>query len=63
MIFLISQSEAIHSDEQREALIDFYSATGGTTWRNNSNWGIGDPCLNHWFGVMCQDDDRIVSLL
>ena len=50
-------------DLQREALLDFYEATNGPSWHNNTNWGFGDPCLNRWFGLACEDGDRVVSIL
>jgi hypothetical protein len=37
------------------ALNELFSDTGGKEWRNNSNWGIGDPCSNAWFGVECSN--------
>lgn len=37
----------------RDALIALYNSTGGDNWTNNSNWLIGDPCLDDWHGVGC----------
>ena len=35
------------------ALTLLYEAAGGDAWRNNSNWLIGEPCVDGWFGVFC----------
>ena len=34
-------------------LMDLYDATGGKSWRSNTNWGTGDCCTNNWYGVTC----------
>ena len=45
---------------QRQALMDFYDATHGQYWRNNSGWGeLSDVCS--WFGISCTDGQ--VSLM
>lgn len=36
--------------EARKALIDFYNATDGDHWTNNTNW-CSDKPLNEWFGI------------
>lgn len=50
------------SKEERNALMDFYRSFNGPSWRLNDNWGEGDPCLNHWFGVMCNVKAQIIGL-
>jgi hypothetical protein len=35
------------------ALTLLYEATGGEKWTNNSNWLVGEPCVDGWFGVHC----------
>ena len=37
-------------DVEREALIEFYNATGGDKWKNNTNW-CSDKPVNEWYGV------------
>jgi hypothetical protein len=37
----------------REALVALYNSTDGDNWINNTNWLIGDPCLDSWYGVGC----------
>jgi hypothetical protein len=36
--------------EARKALIDFYNATDGDHWKNNTNW-CSDKPLDEWFGI------------
>eukprot|EP01096_Ripella_sp_DP13-Kostka_P002443 TRINITY_DN1326_c0_g2_i1.p1 TRINITY_DN1326_c0_g2~~TRINITY_DN1326_c0_g2_i1.p1 ORF type:complete len:107 (-),score=6.65 TRINITY_DN1326_c0_g2_i1:319-639(-) len=38
-----------------EALNELYEATNGANWIINTNWTLGDPCLNGWYGVVCSD--------
>ena len=38
------------SSSDREVLVQFYNATGGPTWNNNTNW-LSDAPLNDWYGV------------
>lgn len=41
------------TSEQYQALRDLYDSTNGPNWRNNTNWMVGTPCSNKWFGVTC----------
>jgi len=43
-----SYSPAISKSECR-ALVDFYNATGGDNWKNNSGWGSSN--ISSWFGL------------
>lgn len=40
--------------QEREALIAFYKATGGDNWKDNTNW-CSDKPLNEWYGVSYWD--------
>jgi hypothetical protein len=42
------------SPAQRAALVSLYNSTNGPAWSNNTNWLIGDPCVNSWTGVRCK---------
>ena len=59
LIFLLNftqinaQTEPLTPQAQINILNEFYSATGGPNWIQKTNWGVGDPCLNQWFGVIC----------
>ena len=45
------------SETERDALIDFYNATGGDQWDNNQGWlsSPGSEC--NWHGVQCASPD------
>lgn len=44
-----TEAEDIQKTE-REALIEFYKATDGDHWKNNTNW-CSDKPLDEWYGV------------
>ncbi len=50
--------------EERAALMAFFNATNGLNWNNNTNWGVGDPFTNNWYGVYFNGDGtvRLLSL-
>ena len=39
-----------HEAIERAALIEFYKATNGENWKNNTNW-CSDKPLNEWYGI------------
>lgn len=45
----------------RNALIALYDATGGPSWKNNTNWKTGRP-LGEWHGVTTDAAGRVVGL-
>ena len=57
-IILIKQS---FEDIERKALIEFYQATGGDQWINNTNW-CSDKPLNEWYGITTTSDGRILTI-
>ncbi len=50
------------------ALIDLYNATNGPNWTDNTGWAEGaagsncNPCDGTWFGITCNDNDRVELL-
>jgi hypothetical protein len=36
-----------------QALVELFYATNGPTWAHGTNWLIGEPCVNGWYGVLC----------
>jgi len=46
---------------QEEGLIRLYYSTDGNNWTNNTNWNVGSPCNNNWFGVYCYYGDGTVN--
>ena len=48
---------------QYDALAEFYNATNGDNWVNNSNWLNGDPCEDFWHGIYCQStNDSVIDM-
>ena len=41
-------------DEEKQALIDLYNATGGENWINNTNW-LSDEPVSEWYGIEVED--------
>ena len=42
-------------------LVEFYNATDGPNWINNTNWNSNAP-LNQWYGVSTDADGRVTEL-
>ena len=42
-------------DEEKQALIDLYNATGGANWINNTNW-LSDAPVSEWYGIAVEDE-------
>jgi uncharacterized repeat protein (TIGR01451 family) len=42
------------------SLTSLYNALGGPGWTNHTNWLVGDPCTNNWYGVICDRTDMNV---
>ena len=56
---VIKPSGSVSGD--RQALIDLYEATGGSSWHNSSGWGNGNPS-DSWYGVEVNAEGRVVRL-
>jgi len=63
LILGCSATQAAIAPHQREALIDLYQATQGSQWRQATQWLQGDPCEQHWHGVVCSTDGASVLKL
>ena len=46
-------------EAERAALIEFYKASGGDNWKNNTNW-CSDKPVGEWYGV--NTDIRVTSI-
>mmetsp|Transcript_25981 Transcript_25981/g.29995 ORF Transcript_25981/g.29995 Transcript_25981/m.29995 type:complete len:154 (+) Transcript_25981:927-1388(+) len=53
---------AATSSAEKQALVDFYTATDGPNWRYKTNWLTGDPCINLWYGIMCNKYGQVISI-
>ena len=49
-------------DQNYNALMAIYNATGGDNWTRSTNWGEGCPCENNWEGVTCIEGNKLVTL-
>ena len=45
-----SVATCVKPSTEREVLVDFYHATGGDHWTNNTNW-LSDEPITEWYGV------------
>lgn len=45
----------------RDALLALYNATGGSNWKNSTNWDT-DADLSDWYGVEVNAQGRAVKL-
>ena len=43
---------------EREILIEFYNATGGDNWTNNTNWCTDEP-LDTWYGIRTDNEGKV----
>ena len=49
------------AETDREALVALYNATNGENWFRSDNW-LSDAPLGEWYGVVTNDDGRVISL-
>ena len=52
---------AAATSEDRAALVEFYNATNGANWGNNTNWNSSAP-LDQWYGVFTNANGRVTDL-
>ena len=50
------------SEAEYNALMQFFETFTGSQWRIRDNWQVGDPCLDHWYGVQCNVNGNIIAL-
>jgi Leucine-rich repeat (LRR) protein len=46
-----------------DALVALYNSTNGAQWNDNTNWLVGDPCDNSWFGITCDNSSGIKFII
>ena len=49
------------ADLNRAVLVELYHSTGGPVWKNSHNW-VSDRPLDEWFGVIADDQGRVMRL-
>ena len=47
---------------ERQALVAFFSATGGVNWTNSTNWRSATEPLGNWYGVTMDDSGAVSHL-
>eukprot|EP01087_Luapelamoeba_hula_P017217 TRINITY_DN5407_c0_g1_i2.p1 TRINITY_DN5407_c0_g1~~TRINITY_DN5407_c0_g1_i2.p1 ORF type:complete len:279 (+),score=39.76 TRINITY_DN5407_c0_g1_i2:15-851(+) len=59
-LLVVVLCSCVNADSQYDALRDFYTATGGSNWANNTGWASNnnDPCGRNnsnkiWHGLQC----------
>lgn len=57
----VDPSFSVSVATDRAALVALYKSADGPNWNSNRNW-LSDAPLNQWFGVVTDDDGRVISL-
>ncbi len=47
--------------DDRAVLVEFYNATNGANWSDNTNWNSSEP-LDQWYGVDTDSNGRVTRL-
>lgn len=47
--------------KEREILMNFYTATGGDNWTDNTNWGSALP-VSEWYGIRTDEDGMVIDI-
>ncbi len=50
------------TQQERDALVALYNSTDGDNWDGNANWNAGDPCIDLWNGVGCNNEGNVTGL-
>ncbi|KAD2806023.1 hypothetical protein R6Q59_028992 [Mikania micrantha] len=61
LVFPVGKTE---TKDVVEALVDFMQKLGPGSIQNTPNWGwnsSSDPCMNHWYGVRCDNNNQTVK--
>ena len=49
------------AEQDRAVLVEFYNATDGPNWTNNTDWNSSES-LDHWYGVSTDHNGRVTAL-
>lgn len=58
-----TECQAQVKKREREVLQIFYEECGGVKWKNDQNWMKEDVDHCHWYGIQCNDEGSIDSIL
>ena len=61
LTFTITVRGTMVAGSDRDALVAFYNATGGASWKNDGGW-LGDGPLSSWHGVATDASGRVTRL-
>ena len=63
-VSLVSGSSCAPMDsaEDRAVLVEFYNATDGANWTDNTNW-LSDEPMREWHGVTTDDEGRVTEVI
>ena len=59
VLFYSSIGFAAVPQAELDSLLALYNSTDGENWTDDTNWLIGDPCDNSWFGISCDGSSNI----
>ena len=60
---VLFRNKAYDDAKERETLIEFYKATDGDNWKDNTNW-CSDKPLSEWYGIGCDySSGRVTSIV
>jgi hypothetical protein len=58
-----SQCQAEVKHRERQILETFFNTCGGKKWKNKENWMREDVDICHWYGIQCNDEGSVDSIL
>jgi len=58
-----TQCKSETKKREREILETFYKQCGGDNWKNKVNWLDEDTDICHWYGIQCNDQGSVDSIL
>jgi hypothetical protein len=64
VVLVLGAGPGVYSDvppAQRQALVDLYTSTNGSSWTYTTNWLNGDPCADFWAQVRCNPNLTTVT--
>ncbi|MEL6190767.1 MAG: hypothetical protein AAFR66_01910, partial [Bacteroidota bacterium] len=50
------------SAADKQILMDLYNSTNGDAWNDTTNWGVGDPVDNNWYGITQVNDNGTLRI-
>lgn len=58
----LTQEKSRMEEDQRKYLTEFFNATNGKSWKNNTNW-LSDKPLSEWYGIRMEGNSPEVFSL